>query len=94
MDNVSETKRCPFCAEQIKVAAKKCRFCGSFLNDSNAPVRQVSSIQREPSPPTQQQKPSGLDVFLQFLKSLEQLASAGLGLTVLIALILIMRGCS
>ncbi len=27
-----DTKPCPFCAETIKAAALKCRFCGSGLN--------------------------------------------------------------
>jgi len=27
-----ETKQCPFCAENIKVEARKCRFCGEILD--------------------------------------------------------------
>ncbi len=29
-----DTKRCPFCAEQINAAATKCRHCGEFLEGS------------------------------------------------------------
>src|SRR5262245_3743558 len=28
-------KRCPFCAEEIRFEAVKCRYCGSELTDSN-----------------------------------------------------------
>jgi len=27
------TKECPYCAEEILVAAKKCKHCGEFLDD-------------------------------------------------------------
>jgi hypothetical protein len=31
-DEDEEFKTCPMCAEQIRFAAKKCRFCQHFLN--------------------------------------------------------------
>lgn len=45
----SETKRCPFCAEEIKIEAIKCRHCGQWLQGvpaspmTSTPVAQANA---------------------------------------------------
>ena len=34
---MSRDKTCPFCAEDVRVEAIKCKHCGSFLGDRRSP---------------------------------------------------------
>lgn len=34
MANFEETKKCPFCSEEILITAKKCKHCGEWLEIS------------------------------------------------------------
>lgn len=43
---MSETKKCPYCAEDILVEAKKCKHCGEYLDES---LKDQSKIQQSPA---------------------------------------------
>jgi hypothetical protein len=38
---LEEVKRCPYCGEEILIAAKKCKHCGEWLND-NVPAARIA----------------------------------------------------
>jgi hypothetical protein len=38
-----ETKKCPYCSEEIKSEAIKCRFCGEFLANENSAVQRTGN---------------------------------------------------
>lgn len=39
-----ETKKCPYCGEEIMAAAKKCRYCNEWLNTEEQQTRNTSDI--------------------------------------------------
>ena len=37
---MEETKRCPYCGEEILISAKKCKFCHEWLDDERKEAKQ------------------------------------------------------
>ena len=43
MNIMSETRKCPYCSEEILAEAKKCKHCGEYLDSS---LRKIPSPQQ------------------------------------------------
>jgi DNA-directed RNA polymerase subunit RPC12/RpoP len=43
-----DERACPYCAETIKVAAKKCRWCGEFLDEGASTAAQPTATASSP----------------------------------------------
>ena len=41
------TKTCPFCGKEILIKAKKCKFCGSWLNQQETQLESVQKLNTE-----------------------------------------------
>jgi uncharacterized membrane protein YvbJ len=55
---MSDTKLCPYCGEEVKAEAKKCKYCHSMLENEPAQARQQAAPTARPAAqPTAAKKP-------------------------------------
>lgn len=56
---MENTKKCPYCGKEIKAVAKKCRFCGQWLNeDTNEVVAKDEEVKPQEVDPVEQVAPN------------------------------------
>jgi len=64
---------CPFCSEEIKDGAKKCRYCGEFIDKESKPVKQEESDES-----VKIYKKIGIIIFFQILFGIILLPAYGI----------------
>lgn len=84
------TKACPFCAEQISIAARKCKHCGEFLDGTAPSPVSKSHAQTTPGPERTiwEGHPSALYYLGNWIVGVLLLPFCGLGLIFIIYAIL------
>lgn len=49
MTTEQETKRCPYCGEEILAVAIKCKHCGSNITEDAGPATTVAAVEKAPA---------------------------------------------
>lgn len=86
-----KTKACPFCAEEIAIAARKCKHCGEFLDETPPmPISKTDTPRKTPSPERTiwEGHPSSLYYLGHWILGVLLLPLFGLGLILIVNAIL------
>lgn len=83
-----ETKKCPFCGEEILSIAIKCKHCGEFLNKSDNLLQQNQGNADKPEKTLWEGNPSHLNYLFAYIIGGLLVIAYGLGLLVILIAII------
>ena len=72
---MNDTKKCPYCGEEIKAVAKKCRFCGQWFDEESNEVKANEEVKPQNDASVEQVVPKGEEVKPQTESPIKQSAS-------------------
>jgi len=78
-----ETRKCPYCGEEILSIAVKCKHCGEFLNKSAAPSQVADTIKDETEKIIWEDKPSHYYYLFAYTLGGILILAYGLGLIII-----------
>jgi len=88
-----ETKKCPYCGEEILSVAIKCKHCGESLNKSTASRQAADMKEGEPEKTLWEGHPSNYYYLFAYIVGGLLILAYGLGL-IIIAIAILSRICS
>lgn len=71
---MGDTKKCPYCGEEIKAVAKKCRFCGQWFDEESNEVKANEEVKPQNDASVEQVVPKGEEVKPQTESPIKQSA--------------------
>jgi membrane protein YdbS with pleckstrin-like domain len=83
-----ETRKCPYCGEEILSVAVKCKHCGEFLDKSAVPCQTADTKEKEPEKTIWEGNPSHYYYLVAYIIGGILILAYGLGLIIIIIALL------